>query len=76
MKEIIGRMPGQNVNFCGNGINFQLTHSKVVYTLPLSYGYFERNGQKAPDQIAVDIEVPATADYMDYVKWKYSELER
>lgn len=67
--EIIGRMPGQNANFCGNAIIFQLTHSKVSYVLPLSYGYFERNGQKASNQLTVDTEVPATEDYMDFVKW-------
>ena len=68
--EIVGRMPGQNVNFCGNGTKFQLTHSKVVYLLPLTYSYFERDGQKAPDQLTVDIEVPAESNFMDFIVWQ------
>jgi hypothetical protein len=67
--EIIGRMPGQNANFCGNMMAFQLTHSKVAYILPITYSYFEYAGAKAPDQLTVDIEVPPQADFLDYVSW-------
>jgi C-terminal processing protease CtpA/Prc len=68
--EIIGRMSGQNTNFCGNAVMFQLTYSKVCYRLPLSYCYFERDGQKAPDRLIPDIEVSALANYLDFVNWK------
>jgi hypothetical protein len=68
--EILGRTPGQNTNFFGNALIFQLARSKTLYRLPLSYGYFERDGQKAPDILTVDIDVPASANYMDFVSWK------
>lgn len=67
--QVLGRMPGQNTNFCGNRIIFQLPHSKVAYMLPLSYSYFKLNGEKAPDKFIPDTEVPALANYMDYVVW-------
>jgi hypothetical protein len=48
---------------------FQLTHSKVAYILPMTYSYFEYAGEKAPDQLTVDVEVPPRADFLDYVSW-------
>jgi C-terminal processing protease CtpA/Prc len=70
--QIIGRMPGQNVNFCGNILMLQLKNSKVVFVLPTTYSFFERNEQRASGELRPDIEVsgmPSTANYMKYVVW-------
>lgn len=68
--ELIGRMPGQNSNFCGNIVYLQLAHSKIIYVLPMTYSYYEIHGQKTSGEVIPDIFVPALENYMNYVVWR------